>query len=129
MDPKMSDNSSNPTVQFIELIYGTPKDFATGFKISLQKILTDEEDLVAAVYHARWELNHSTNGIMHVPGAEGSGLLKKNVKKHIYADAVSPGFVIPGHADFIPKTAAVVHTRSLAFLQMHLGEIFDLEDF
>jgi carboxymethylenebutenolidase len=65
---------------------------------------------------------------MHVPKAEGSPPLKKNVVKHSYADAASPGFVIPGHPDFIVSAAAVVQTRSLAFLKGHLGEIFDLED-
>lgn len=64
---------------------------------------------------------------MHVPRDEGSAPLVKNTTMHLYADAVSSEFVLPGHPEFMKSGDAVAHNRSLASLKMHLGEMFDLE--
>lgn len=45
-----------------------------------------------------------------------------------YSEAKSASFVIPGHDDFMPSSAAVAHSRTLGFLKTHVGgPIFDIE--
>ena len=45
-----------------------------------------------------------------------------------YPEAKSGNFIIPKHQDFLSSSAAVAHTRTLAFLKKHMGgPTFDLE--
>ncbi|KAJ5174216.1 uncharacterized protein N7482_000093 [Penicillium canariense] len=111
------------------LLYGSPTDYLPGFKVSLQEAVADTHQVAAAVYYDSWDLGDNKPSILHAPGAHGDKIPKKDSQtKHSYADAISPGFVIPGHPDFVISTAGVAHTRTLAFLKKHLGgPYFDLE--
>lgn len=64
--------------------------------------------------------------LFHLAGKQTSKT--GNASSYAYTEAKSSGFIIPGHADFLPAPAGVAHTRTLTFLKKHMsGPYFDLE--
>lgn len=54
--------------------------------------------------------------------------MPEDVTSYSYPEAISAGFVVPGHPDFRLPSGGVAHTRTLSFLKKHLGgPFFDLE--
>lgn len=82
--------------------------------------------VVALLSFDSWNVT-DTPRLVHASGSDKLPQSDLQTQYH-YADALSPGFVIPGHPDFQYATAGVSHTRSLTFLKKHLGgPNFDLE--
>ncbi|KAH8599913.1 dienelactone hydrolase [Bisporella sp. PMI_857] len=70
----------------------------------------------------------STKPVLFHDICKGTLETRDGSTKYIYPEAASEYFVIPGHKDFHPSSAALAHTRSLTFLKKIMGgPIFDLE--
>ncbi|OJJ98130.1 hypothetical protein ASPACDRAFT_123149 [Aspergillus aculeatus ATCC 16872] len=136
--PQCRGSGSGRGDKFGILVYGSPPDYAPSFPALLQQsitALTPEQTPAAAIYFSAWEENLATNipALFHLPA--GQTLAKSIIttdttttKIYHYPSTPSPGFIIPGHADFNPSAAGVAHTRSLTFLKPQLGgPYFDLE--
>ncbi|KAJ5679920.1 hypothetical protein N7462_008164 [Penicillium macrosclerotiorum] len=111
------------------LIYGAQEDYLPGFNDAVREIVACESRLAAVVCFDEWHLGDSKPTLLHVSGA-GDQITSTQGKQiqHVYPQASSPGFMVPGHPDFIITAAGVAHTRSLTFLKKHLGgPYFDLE--
>ncbi|CAI7667924.1 unnamed protein product [Penicillium pancosmium] len=114
--------------QFGLIVFGSKTDYISQFEAILRDVLANNETLkvVALLSFDSWNIT-DTPRLVHAPGSGKPPQGDLQTQYH-YADALSPGFVIPGHPDFQYATAGVSHTRSLTFLKKHLGgPNFDLE--
>ncbi|PYH46980.1 uncharacterized protein BP01DRAFT_355385 [Aspergillus saccharolyticus JOP 1030-1] len=131
------------------LVYGSPTDYHPAFPQLLRQTITAlattvaVQKIVAIVYFSSaWEEDHPREipALLHLPtppskdtilplGPPGINVdTTSNRRSYYYPEAQSPGFIIPGHANFKIGAAGVAHTRSLTFLKRTLGgPYFDLE--
>jgi carboxymethylenebutenolidase len=94
----------------------------------LTDVLKVDQNLAVAVYFDLWGFSQETPSLFHALNDLEVPTQGPRQTTHRYADVASPGFIIPGHAEFKISTAGVAHTRSLGFLKKHLGgPYFDLE--
>ncbi|CBF82011.1 uncharacterized protein ANIA_05376 [Aspergillus nidulans FGSC A4] len=112
--------------KFGVLVYGSRADYAPEFGDFLQDLISLDK-FAAAVLFDLW-VTRDIPAVAHLdsskPGTESSDTLKV----YSYPEALSSGFIIPGHADFNYSSASIAHTRTLTFIKTHLGgPYFDLE--
>lgn len=110
-------------------MYGSTKDYASGFSGALRVILDKDRTLAAIVCFDTWNISKTKQTLLHVLGdAKTEVKSSATLKVHRYSDVSSANFIIPGHSNFKISTAGVAHTRTLTFLKQYLnGPFFDLE--
>ncbi|PWY88285.1 hypothetical protein BO70DRAFT_331598 [Aspergillus heteromorphus CBS 117.55] len=112
------------------LVYGSQLDYTPSFTTTLQRI-TQSGPIAAIVYHSFWETpsQSSIPSLIHLPDSNNPPQPPTpQTIMYTYPDAISPGFIVPGHENFKYITAGVAHTRTLTFLKHQLkGPYFDLE--
>ncbi|PYI20068.1 NTF2-like protein [Aspergillus violaceofuscus CBS 115571] len=126
---------SGSGAKFGVLVYGSPRDYAPSFPQLLQQSLTALATTAqipvaaAAIYFSNWANPLTTlPALFHLPAGQTLPESTNPTRTHHYPDTPSPGFIVPGHADFTPSAAGVAHTRSLTFLKPRMGgPYFDLE--
>ncbi|KAK9311429.1 hypothetical protein V1522DRAFT_358731 [Lipomyces starkeyi] len=112
--------------KFAVLIYGSKFDFPAPFAESLQAAIARNHDIITYVAYDDWEIS-SKPGLLHLAGRNASPKCE-NLTQYTYAEAASPGFILPGHDDFRVSSASLAHSRTLTFLKKYLqGPYFDLE--
>ncbi|KAI9368133.1 hypothetical protein BJX61DRAFT_240670 [Aspergillus egyptiacus] len=110
----------------IDLVYGSQADYAPEFRTQLRDAVAGGK-LAAAVYFDTWAIP-DLPGLYHTSASVSADGIPSSSATYSYPDASSPGFIVPGHADFDIAAGGVAHTRSLTFLKKHLGgPYFDLE--
>ncbi|RAH47258.1 uncharacterized protein BO95DRAFT_410504 [Aspergillus brunneoviolaceus CBS 621.78] len=133
--PQCSGRGHGDNLKFGILVYGSPRDYGPSFPALLQQsitALTPEQAPAAAIYFSAWESPCPTiPALFHLPAGQTlaeSITAATTTKTYQYPSTRSPGFIIPGHADFDLRAAGVAHTRSLTFLKPRTGgPYFDLE--
>ncbi|KAL2869706.1 uncharacterized protein BJX67DRAFT_370558 [Aspergillus lucknowensis] len=105
------------------IVYGSPTDYAPQFEEILRGVAGG---FTAAIYFAPWS-TPDVPVLLHAPG-KYSEQAPTSRTVYSYPDASSPGFILPGHADFDINFGNTAHTRSLTFIKKQLGgPYFDLE--
>lgn len=75
-----------------------------------------------------WDTPSNLPALFHVPKESADDQRPARGTIYSYPEALSAGFIVPGHTDFKISTAGVAHSRSLTFLKKHMdGPYFDLE--
>ncbi|KAI1121834.1 hypothetical protein F5Y10DRAFT_255510 [Nemania abortiva] len=116
------------------IVYGETTSYPRGFPLKLKAAYDASPCLVASVsFSLDWDLS-SKPELVHIAGAAPSpspaSSPRPNTRRHHYASAKSPSFILPSAADFNYAAAGVSHTRSLTFLKAPAalgGPAFDLE--
>jgi carboxymethylenebutenolidase len=119
----------NPQSLTSHAVFGSKTDYTSQFEATLREVLANHENLkfAALLSFDSLDISNKLPQLLHASGPGKLSQTDSQIQYH-YADASSPGFVIPGHPDFQYATAGVSHTRSLTFLKKHLGgPNFDLE--
>jgi carboxymethylenebutenolidase len=110
------------------LVYGSKTDYPPDSAAVLTDVMKVDRNLALAVCFDHWGFSQETPSLFHALNDLGVPAQGPRQTTHRYADVASPGFIIPGHAEFKISTAGVAHTRSLGFLKKHLGgPYFNLE--
>ncbi|KAK9350254.1 hypothetical protein V1523DRAFT_355709 [Lipomyces doorenjongii] len=112
--------------KFAVFIYGSKKDFPAPFAEGLHAAIASNHDIITYVAYDDWEIS-SKPGLLHLAGRNATPK-SENLTQYTYAEAASPGFILPGHDDFRVSSASLAHSRTLTFLKKCLqGPYFDLE--
>ncbi|KAK9343427.1 hypothetical protein V1522DRAFT_413190, partial [Lipomyces starkeyi] len=76
--------------KFAVLIYGSKFDFPA-----------PNHDIITYVAYDDWEIS-SKPGLLHLAGRNATPKNENLTTRYTYAEAASPGFILPGHDDFRP---------------------------